>query len=251
MPYDVHAHLACLSKEETYAAFSSSSSPSFLIASAHSFGDYEASLEALKGRPESGVSAGVHPMAADADSPECISFLEALPDILKGCVALGEAGYDIHPSNRPMEEQRFFFRKQLEYAKRLSLPVIIHCRNAFEAVFEDIRELKPDLPLILHGYSGGFKYLNDALRLGCHISFGLPLSWPESSKLRRIAAMLPAERILTESDSPFCFSYRGGGRSLPNMVASVEAAVAEARGISADEADELIAGNVRRIFGIH
>ena len=227
MTIDIHCHLPYLVYNEIKNLNSHADRPEIIISSCTYLFEYEK----IKDMPNIEISVGVHPQAVDFDSEKCIDFFESLPVILKNykISAIGEIGYDL-------------------LAKKFSFPVIIHCRNAFEKLFESLEKTAFDLPVIFHGYSGGFKYLDTIKKKGYIISFGLPLTYENSSKLRRIVGMLPIEQILTETDSPFCCSYRGQERSFPFMVKNVTQKIAEIKNLDFKEVEQKITENARRIF---
>ena len=246
MTVDIHCHLPYLTYNEIKNVNSHADRPEIIISSCTYLFEYKM----IKNMPNIEISVGVHPQAVDFDSEKCIDFFESLPVILKDykISAIGEIGYDLHPANRTIEDQEYFFLKQLEFAKKFSFPVIIHCRNAFEKLFESLEKTSFDLPVIFHGYSGGFKYLDTIKKKGYIVSFGLPLTYENSSKLRRIVDMLPMEQILTETDSPFCCSYRGQERSFPFMVKNVTKKIAEIKNMYFKEVEQKITENARLIF---
>lgn len=250
MTSDLHCHLALFSDAELESSFGLLPEEPFALSCALSKEEFDRCVR-IRGRfGFVRVSVGVHPQAASMDSEESLSYLELLPSIAGKVDAIGEVGYDLHPSNRPLEEQRFFFRRQAEIASAFSKPLVIHCRNAFDELFEDLDSVRPDVPVILHGYSGGFKYLDQAIRRGFYVSFGLPLSYPNASRLGRIAGMVPLDRILTETDCPYCLGRGVDGRSFPHMISRPVARLSEILGMGVDEVEGAVACNVSAVFGL-
>ena len=149
------------------------------------------------------LSMGVHPQAAWTDKKEYKDFIDIMEQTLEASVAIGETGYDNYEGNPSMESQREAFIRQIEMVNIKKLPLIIHCRRAFEQLFSDLELLKDDVKIIMHSYSGGFKYLELAIKKGFYISFSGSLTFNRSTNLKRIAAMVPLNQILCETDSPF------------------------------------------------
>lgn len=149
------------------------------------------------------LSMGVHPQAAWTEKKEYKDFINIMEQALEACIAAGETGYDNYEGNPSMEHQREAFIRQIEMVNIKKLPLIIHCRKAFEQLFSDLELLKDDVKIILHSYSGGFRYLAPAIKKGFYISFSGALTFKRSKNLKRIAAMVPLNRILCETDSPF------------------------------------------------
>jgi len=149
------------------------------------------------------LSMGVHPQAAWTDKKEYKDFIDIMEQTLETSVAIGETGYDNYEGNPSMESQKEAFIRQIEMVKIKKLPLIIHCRRAFEELFSDLELLKDDAKIIMHSYSGGFKYLDLTVKKGFYISFSGSLTFKRSTNLKRIAAMIPLNQILCETDSPF------------------------------------------------
>lgn len=149
------------------------------------------------------LSMGVHPQAAWTEKKEYKDFIDIMEQTMEAAVATGEAGYDNYEGNPSTENQREAFIRQIEMVNTRKLPLIIHCRKAFEQLFFDLKLLKDDVKIIMHSYSGGFKYLDLILEKGFYISFSGSLTFNRSRNLKRIAAMVPLKRILCETDSPF------------------------------------------------
>ena len=169
-------------------------------------------------------------------------------------MALGETGYDCYPGNPSLKEQREVLDIQLKMLKNRKLPLIIHCRGAFETLFlhmdsvADKLGYKPDL--ILHSYSGGFKYLESSIRRGYYISFGGSITFKRSSRLKRIASIVPLNRILCETDSPFIPPEKDppAEKSTPEDIQLVFNALAKERKENKDTVKEEIRKNVKHLF---
>ena len=149
------------------------------------------------------LSMGVHPQAAWTEKKEYKDFVHIMEEALEASVAAGEAGYDNYESNPPMGSQKEAFIRQIEMVNIKKLPLIIHCRKAFEELFSDLNMVGDDIKIIMHSYSGGFKYLEPAIKKGFYISFSGSLTFKRSKNLKRIASMVPLNKILCETDSPF------------------------------------------------
>ena len=196
------------------------------------------------------LSAGLHPQIADVTDEQCIKYLDSLKNRCD-LVAIGEIGYDIYHANPSIESQKYFFKAQLTIAKNKNLPVIIHCRNGFEELFDDLKMSELDTPVILHGYSGGFKFLDQCLKSGYYISFGTPLVYEQSRNLRRIAELVPMNKILTETDSPFnLFRHADYSKdqNIPNNIVDVYRTLADVKKMNIDELCAQIYENACSVF---
>ena len=162
-------------------------------------------------------------------------------------VAVGEIGLDYH-YDMPPDKQRELFAHQLEWAVEFQLPVVIHSREAEDDVLSSLREKKCSRGVI-HCFTEGPVMARGAVKLGFYVSFAGILTFKNAHELRAIAAEVPLERILIETDSPFLapVPYRGK-RNEPAFVVEVARAIAELHGISLEEVARITSQNTRRLF---
>ena len=195
-------------------------------------------------------TAGIHPHDAASFAPE--RDLEALEMLLRsGASAVGECGLDYHYDNSPREAQREAFVAQLDLAQRLTLPVVVHTRDAED----DTRSLvlvaaRRGVVGVLHCYTGSRALATDALDAGWYISFSGIVTfknWADDQLLR----MIPDERLLAESDSPYLAPIPNRGkRNEPAWVSLTVARLAAARDSTPDALGALVAENARRLFAL-
>ena len=162
-------------------------------------------------------------------------------------VAVGEIGLDYH-YDMPLDKQRELFAHQLEWAVEFQLPVVIHSREAEDDVLSSLREKKCSRGVI-HCFTEGPNMARGAVKLGFYVSFAGILTFKNAHELRAIAAEVPLERILIETDSPFLapVPYRGK-RNEPAFVVEVARTIAELHGISLEEVERITSENTRRLF---
>ena len=162
-------------------------------------------------------------------------------------VAVGEIGLDYH-YDMPPDKQRELFAHQLEWAVEFQLPVVIHSREAEDDVLSSLREKKCSRGVI-HCFTEGPNMARGAVKLGFYVSFAGILTFKNAHELRAIAAEVPLERILIETDSPFLapVPYRGK-RNEPAFVVEVARTIAELHGISLEEVERITSENTRRLF---
>ena len=195
-------------------------------------------------------SAGVHPNDATEWTEETgkqIDELLAQDEV----VAVGETGLDFYRDYTPHDVQRAAFRDHIELAKGHSKPLVIHTRDSTSAAIEELEAVGPPGKLIFHCWSGNTDELTRALELGAHVSFAGNVSFKSAGNLRDVARLVPDDRLLVETDSPYLAPVPHRGKpNEPGFVAAVGRAVAEARG--QDEADiaRATTANARRIFGL-
>ncbi len=180
--------------------------------------------------PRVRIILGVHPHNAKDFSPEVESLLHELVADTRTC-AIGEIGLDYHYDYSPRDVQRAAFRRQLEIAHEMDLPAVVHLREAHgdgERILRDVG--LPAAGCILHCYNLGTEHMQPFLEMGCYVSFAGPVTFKKSDDVRAAAALVPADRILTETDCPFMAPEPFRGRTNePAFTAFTAARIAEAR----------------------
>ena len=192
---------------------------------------------------------GVHPEAADYTPEDFLPRLEKYILSSEKIKALGEIGLDYHYDGYSAEKQKKLFISQLELAKKLDIPVIVHSRDASNDTMEILREYKPKG--VVHCFSGSAETAKEIIALGMYISFTGVITFKNAKKLKEAAAELPIERILLETDCPYLAPepYRGKRNSslyLPQVVA----ALAEIKGLTCQEIEDITWHNGCRFYGL-
>jgi TatD DNase family protein len=166
-------------------------------------------------------------------------------------VAIGEAGLDYHYDNSPRAAQEQGFRAHIAAARDTGLPLVIHSRDADDDMAAILEEEtgKGAFPAVLHCFTGGKELARRAIALGLHISFTGILTFKNSQNLRDIAASLPADRILVETDAPYLApgKYRGK-RNEPSYVVETAKTLAQVRGVSEAEIARQTTENFFKLF---
>ena len=196
---------------------------------------------------------GIHPNDGQniADPDEALSEIEALLcDPASRAVALGEIGLDYHYEDTNREKQQAIFRAQMRLAERLSLPVVIHDRDAHGDCVAIVREF-PNVRGIFHSFSGSAEMARELCALGYYISFSGTVSFKNAERVRGAAAAVPKDRLLIETDCPYLAPHPYRGRlNHSGYLAYTNAALAAAVGLSAEECAALTTENAKRIFKI-
>lgn len=163
--------------------------------------------------------------------------------------AIGETGLDFFREGAPAEDQRRAFAAQLDLARRLELPVVIHTRAAEAETFALLRERGAGLTVILHCFSAPER-LDEAVEHGYLCSFAGNVTYPRSEELRIAARDVPDELLLVETDSPFLSPQpvRGQPNQPANVVHTAQR-IAELRGVSYAGLERTVEANARRVFG--
>ena len=249
---DTHAHLDMLDDPGLALGRAARAGVDFIATvadpsedAARTYGDLpgwlEASSEYLRQTRDDGASSasaprvrvivGVHPHNAKDFNPEVeVEMIRLAGHAVTS--AVGEIGLDYHYDYSPREEQRAPFRRQLEIARELGLPAVVHLREAHADGEAILREVGlPEAGCILHCYTLGPRPLDRFLALGCHVSFAGPVTFKKADEIREAAASVPLERVLTETDCPFMAPEPFRGRANePALTVFTAARLAEARG---------------------
>jgi TatD DNase family protein len=200
--------------------------------------------------PDVFCSVGTHPHYAHEELHVTAGDLVARTRHPK-IVAIGEAGLDYHYDNSPRAAQEKGFRAHIAAARQSGLPLVIHSRDADDDMACILEEEtgKGAFPAVLHCFTGGADLARRAIALGLYISFTGILTFKNSAGLRAIAAELPADRILVETDAPYLAPGRHRGkRNEPAFVIETANVLAETRGVSFDAIARQTTENFFRLF---
>lgn len=203
--------------------------------------------------PEVRFSIGVHPHAAGtfADTPASAGGLtENRIDMEPRARALGEIGLDYHYDFAPKDVQQQVFREQIRVARRRGLPVVIHTREAEDDTFRILEEESAgETGGVFHCFSGDRAMARRALDIGFHVSLAGIVTFPNALELREVARLVPLDRLLIETDSPFLapVPFRGK-RNEPSYVTRVADVIGEVRGLEAQAIGEAARANFERLF---
>ena len=203
--------------------------------------------------PDVRTSIGVHPHIAHdyaADPEGAAAVVAAALAATPSARAVGEIGLDYHYDFSPRDVQQRVFRAQLQLARARRLPVVIHTRDAENDTIAIIREEGGgDLRGVLHCFTGTPALARRAVDLGLHVSLAGIVTFPKAADLRETAKLVPLDRLLTETDSPFLAPVpHRGQRNEPALVAAVVAALAADRGIPAADLAARTTDNYRALF---
>jgi TatD DNase family protein len=200
------------------------------------------------------ASVGRHPNEAtgfDEEAAAAIARLAAHEKVR----AIGETGIDYYRDGASPADQRRAFAAQIEIARELGLPIVIHGRDpeggseATDEIFATLDERARGCAVILHCFSAPHR-LADAAERGWHCSFAGNVTYPRSEGLREAAARAPDELLLVETDAPYLTPQaRRGQRNQPANVVATAAALAEARGVSYEELERTVEANAQALFG--
>lgn len=198
-------------------------------------------------------SVGVHPHAAGTfaanpgDAAQVVEAVMAAQPLTRG---LGEIGLDYHYEFAPREVQQQVFREQIRLAQRRRLPIVIHTRDAEDDTFRILEEEHAgDIGGVFHCFTGDRAMAERVLGLGFHISLAGIVTFPRALELKEVAALVPLDRLLIETDSPFLAPVpHRGTRNEPAHVVRVAETIAGLRGSDAAAIGEAARRNFERLF---
>ena len=192
------------------------------------------------------ASAGVHPIDSKNESENYLNHLREIINDNKKIVAVGEIGLDYH-YDTPKDLQRRFFIEQLELAKELNKPVIIHSREATEDMLSILKEYRPKG--VVHCFSGSPETAKIILDLGLYIGFTGVVTFKNAAKTVKSAEYVPLDRLLIETDCPYMapVPYRGQ-RCDSTMLHKTAERLAEIKGVSKEKLIEATRDNAIKVF---
>ena len=202
--------------------------------------------------PDLYAAVGIHPHdAAEADEA-AFDELRRLAESSGKVVAVGEIGLDFFRNLSPRDVQLEVFRRQLDLARRIGKPILVHCREAHAETLEVLKaEGVPAAGGIMHCFSGDGEVARRCLDLGLLISLAGPVTYPNARKLPEVVKLAPEDRLVVETDCPFLppQPYRGK-RNEPAYLPITAARVAELKGLPAEAFGVRMAENALTLFGI-
>ncbi|MDR3639478.1 MAG: TatD family hydrolase [Isosphaeraceae bacterium] len=198
------------------------------------------------------AAVGIHPNHAAEARPGDWERIVSLVGSKK-VVALGETGLDRYRQNTPFDVQQESFARHLALAEERGLPVVIHCRQSERDLIAQMTRLARPVRGVLHSFTGTQDDAEAFLDLGLHLSFAGMITFTNKTldALRTVAARVPLNRLLVETDSPYLSPHPHRGRpNEPARVALTAARLAEIRGMSAPELARATTANARGLFGL-
>ncbi|WP_066074865.1 TatD family hydrolase [Neobacillus soli] len=194
---------------------------------------------------------GWHPVDAIDMTEKDLEWIEDLASHPK-VVALGEMGLDYHWDKSPKEIQQEVFRKQIRLAKKVKLPIVIHNREATADIVEILKEEgAEEVGGIMHCFSGSPEVAKECIKMNFYISLGGPVTFKNAKKPKEVAAEVPIDKLLIETDCPYLapHPYRGK-RNEPGYVRLVAEEIAEIKGLTLEEVASATTQNAKKLFAI-
>jgi len=190
---------------------------------------------------------GLHPYFLDSHSENDLDLLKTRLKQNRP-VAVGECGLDYFLKDLDKDKQQFYFEQQLDLAIETDLPVVIHARKSTEAVIKAIRQ-RPGLRGMIHSYSGSYEQAKQLIKLGFYLSFGGPITYEKSTRLRKLVQNLPLSSILIETDAPDQpVANSKLARNEPGFIIDVVKSIAHLHQLSSDEIASITTENANSLF---
>lgn len=197
------------------------------------------------------ASVGIHPEDAVSMTQEDLEQIRRLAGEEK-VKAIGEIGLDYYYSELPREKQKVWFRRQMELAQEVNLPVIIHDRDAHEDCLKILRDF--DLKRtggVMHCFSGSAEMAQEVIRMGMVISIAGPVTFKNANRLLRVVEQTPLEHMLIETDSPYMAPVpHRGERNDSSNVYFVAEKIAQIKGMEVEEVARITLENAKRVYRI-
>jgi TatD DNase family protein len=195
---------------------------------------------------------GIQPNYVAQAGPDDWQTIEQLAG-QPGVVAVGETGLDRYWDYAPLELQADYFHRHIELSRRTGLPFVVHCREAETEIVAQLREESKSglLKGVMHSFTGSLETAAACVELGMYISFAGMLTFKKNKELRSVAAEIPADRLLVETDAPYLApTPNRGKRNEPAYVVHTLKCLADVRGEPVEAVAELTTRNARLLFGL-
>lgn len=215
-----------------------------------SFEGAKKSLELAKKYSFFYAAVGIHPENANELTENVLNEIENMAKDSK-VKAIGEIGLDYYWDENPCKEiQQRVFREQMNLAKKLNLPVVIHDREAHGDTLDIMKEFK-DVKGVVHCFSGSVEFARECLKLGYYIGFTGVITFKNAKKIVDVAKEVPLDRILVETDAPYMApAPNRGKRNRSDYIKFVIEKIADIKGISVEDVEKHTENNAKRLLNL-
>ncbi len=230
---DTHCHLDAAefdADRDAVAARARAAGVEVIVVPAVERANFSAVRETCRHQAGCFPALGIHPLYVNGAVP---ADLEVLRAEIAGQrpLAVGEIGLDFFVADQDRDRQAYFFSEQLKIARDAGLPVLLHLRRAQDAVLKHLRRIRPPGG-IAHAFNGSRQQAEAFIGLGFKLGFGGAMTWPRALNLRRLAATLPLEAIVLETDAPdMPPEFIGRGHNSPETLPRIAQCLADLRGL--------------------
>ncbi len=247
---DTHCHIDSSVSGDVYIKNAYSANVKGLIFSFCNQDCYQAGIEFLDKYPDVFVSLGFHPEDADVITDKDLQCLDEVLVSSSRIVAVGEIGLDYYWRKDNKEKQRDLFQKQLDLAVKHQMPVVIHCRDAIQELYDILFQYKGKVKGVIHCFSGSYEMARAFIELGFVLGIGGVLTF-KNSKLYQVVEKLPLSSIVLETDSPYLTPEpHRGEMNESKYIPLVAEKIAQIKGISLSEVEKITTDNAKRVFDL-
>ncbi len=220
-----------------------------LIVPAIDAAHWEGLIGLCDAQPDLFPALGLHPVFLAAHGADDITALESTIEKHRP-VAVGEIGLDYFVRELDRDQQQVLFEAQLEVARNMDLPVILHVRKAHDQVIAILKRI-PARGGTVHAFNGSLQQAQQYIDMGFKLGFGGMLTYPRSTKIRQLAAELPVDAIVLETDAPdMTVAAHQGERNSPEYLPDCLRALADVRDVGPDELARLTTRNACSVFAL-
>ena len=247
---DTHCHIDSSVLGDVYIKNAYSANVKGLIFSFCNQDCYQAGIEFLDKYPDVFVSLGFHPEDADNITDKDLHCLDEVLVSSSRIVAIGEIGLDYYWRKDNKEKQRDLFQKQLDLAVKHQMPVVIHCRDAIQELYDILSQYKGKVKGVIHCFSGSYEMARAFIELGFVLGIGGVLTF-KNSKLYQVVEKLPLSSIVLETDSPYLTPEpHRGEMNESKYIPLIAEKIAQIKGISLSEVEKITTDNAKRVFDL-
>lgn len=247
---DTHCHIDSSVSGDVYIKNAYSANVKGLIFSFCNQDCYQAGIEFLDKYPDVFVSLGFHPEDADVITDKDLQCLDEVLVSSSRIVAIGEIGLDYYWRKDNKEKQRDLFQKQLDLAVKHQMPVVIHCRDAIQELYDILSQYKGKVKGVIHCFSGSYEMARAFIELGFVLGIGGVLTF-KNSKLYQVVEKLPLSSIVLETDSPYLTPEpHRGEMNESKYIPLIAKKIAQIKGISLSEVEKITTDNAKRVLSI-
>ena len=247
---DTHCHIDSSVSGDVYIKNAYSANVKGLIFSFCNQDCYQAGIEFLDKYPDVFVSLGFHPEDADVITDKDLQCLDEVLVSSSRIVAIGEIGLDYYWRKDNKEKQRDLFQKQLDLAVKHQMPVVIHCRDAIQELYDILSQYKGKVKGVIHCFSGSYEMARAFIELGFVLGIGGVLTF-KNSKLYQVVEKIPLSSIVLETDSPYLTPEpHRGEMNESKYIPLVAEKIAQIKGISLSEVEKITTDNAKRVFDL-
>ena len=213
--------------------------------------DKESSLKALdlsKKYDFIYLAVGLHPSEVLKEKDRDLKWLTDILDNEK-VIAIGEIGLDYYWDKSFIDEQKFFFKKQIELAKKYNLPIIIHNRDAMQDTFDMIKD--QDIKGVLHCYGGSLEMARELVKRGWYLGIGGVVTFKNARVIKEVVKEIDLKHLITETDSPYLApTPHRGELNEPAYTKYVVSEISKIKGVTIEEVEKQVEINVKNLFNI-